>query len=403
MFFIVEMPHDLEILKIHYYEERVRLKEVLRMTSDHRVMELLSNYIQHQHKGVLATVISVEGSAYKREGAKMIIEPNGHSYGIISGGCLEADVIQNAELVLKSGKACIKRYNLNEDYVWGLGLGCPGTVEIWIEPIGNTDIWNKMAELQSCCEPNVVCRLLTEHGKAGPRLIITENEVFGELKDAMIKEKLVLISRAKLAQLNARSEMLAMDTLSGDIRVFLDVFLPPPQLFIFGAGYDVVPLVNISQVLGFHTTIIDSRETYNTKERFPSARLILAGPEKYCTIGKMNKQSYIVIMNHHLERDMESLAFAMRTESPYIGLLGPKKRRENLLNLLEEQNIIFSKNQLEKLHSPIGLDIGAVSSEEIAVSIISEILAFRNGHKGAFLRDSPQIHHKRSRELEEQV
>jgi xanthine dehydrogenase accessory factor len=356
------------------------------MLSNQQITELLSSMIKNEQPGVVATVVAVKGSAYKREGAKMIIEPNGNYHGMISGGCLEADVAASAEEVFSSGNPILKKYELDEDLVWGLGLGCPGTVEILIEPIDSSLMGQLMADAYAENQAMVICKLLESNERP---LLVTEENVFGDSwADEILQEYTMMRATEKLAQQTASSETLFVTKKTGEeVRVFFDVAFPPPRLCLFGAGHDAIPLAQLSNTLGFQTTVIDPRPAYNTTERFPSAHRIMTQ-----ALGDIDSRTYCIIMNHHLERDMEALAYALKSDASYVGLLGPRIRRAKIMNLLKEQGITFSNRELEKLHSPIGLDIGAETPEEIALSIMAEITAFRTGHQGGFLKEKAFIH-----------
>ncbi|WP_268926639.1 XdhC family protein [Neobacillus vireti] len=351
--------------------------------------------IKCNQKGVLASVVSVQGSAYKREGAKMIVGANGACHGMISGGCLESDIVAIADQVEVTGKPLIKKYKLNEELVWGLGLGCPGTVEILIEPIGFSAVWKHLAEACVNSEAMVVCKVLQTKETYGPLLLVTNSDVFGDWTDEVLQERAVSIAHQKLSQQAAASESICLKAKKGEeVFVFFDVHFPAPQLIIFGAGDDAIPLANLSAMLGFQTTVIDPRPAFNTKDRFPLADMLIAGTEQYENISVINSRSYIVIMNHQFERDSDALTFALHSAASYVGMLGPRTRREKIIAHLHNQGIVFSKEEMKKLFSPIGLDIGADTSEEIGLSIMSEIIAFRNRHQGGFLREKYFIHQK---------
>jgi xanthine/CO dehydrogenase XdhC/CoxF family maturation factor len=201
------------------------------------------------------------------------------------------------------------------------------------------------------------------------------------------------IGQRKLMESNPKSETRTFTLPEGfDIHVFIDVYIPPSEIMIFGAGHDAIPVANYAVSLGFKTTIIDQRTFYNNKERFPFASRQIVSPAYFNEKIKISYRTYIVVMNHHLEKDQETLKFVLRSESPYIGVLGPRSRQTRMLKAIEAEGILFDEKELERIHSPIGLDIGAVSPDEIALSILSEIVAKKNGHSGGFLRGSDHIH-----------
>ncbi|MBS4190502.1 XdhC family protein [Bacillus sp. FJAT-49705] len=226
------------------------------------------------------------------------------------------------------------------------------------------------------------------------RLFISKgNLTIGDLGDDEINLRVKEIALRKLYETNPKSETRTFTLPGGkEVHVFIDVYIPPSELMIFGAGHDAMPVAKYAVSLGFKTTLVDQREFYNSEERFPSTNRLIAKTSEFQEKVKIGQRTYIVVMNHHIERDQETLKFVLRSPSPYIGVLGPRSRRVRMLKALEEEGIYFEKEELERMYSPIGLDIGAVSPEEIALSILAEVVAKKNGHTGGFLQDSKYIH-----------
>jgi xanthine dehydrogenase accessory factor len=351
--------------------------------------------------GALATIIGVIGSAYRHPGAKMFIDEQGNTTGMISGGCLENDVAHVARQVIESSTAMRKQYVMEEDLVWGLGLGCPGTVELYIEPFSR-DIpdedprlyWMRTVQEEMPC---VLCTVFPSNVESKPipdlpaRLFVSQTgDAIGDLGKAAWNQEVIGWASGLLSLPHAKSISLTLQ--DGSHTVFLDVYQPPPELMIFGAGHDAIPLVEMGSSVGLSVTVIDPREGYNTVERFPGARKrVIARPSEQEQI-QIGTRTYVVIMNHHLERDQEALKLALHSKTPYVGLLGPRKRCDRIMRAWEEQGVPFSADELARLYNPIGLNLGAESPEEIAVSIISEILAVQRRHDGRFLRDLSAIH-----------
>ncbi|WP_102275189.1 XdhC family protein [Cytobacillus massiliigabonensis] len=220
-----------------------------------------------------------------------------------------------------------------------------------------------------------------------------ETLLIGDLGDEEINLRVLEIGRRKLKESNPKSETRTFTLPSGiDIHVFIDVYIPPSELMIFGAGHDAIPVAKYAVSLGFKTTIIDQRAFYNTEERFPSTNRLIVSPIDFKEKIKIGHRTFIVVMNHHMEKDQETLKFVLRSATPYIGVLGPRSRRIRMLEALEAEGILFNEKELERMYSPIGLDIGAVSPDEIALSILAEVVAKKNGHSGGFLQDSDHIH-----------
>ncbi|MBU8880732.1 XdhC family protein [Bacillus sp. FJAT-29790] len=235
----------------------------------------------------------------------------------------------------------------------------------------------------------------SQAGNEPVRLFISrENVSIGDLGDEEINLRVTEIARRKLNETNPKSETRTFTLPDGkEINVFIDVYFPPAELMIFGAGHDAIPVAKYAVSLGFKTTVVDQREFYNSEQRFPGTNRLIVNTSDFHENIKIGRRTYIVVMNHHIEKDKETLKFVLRSSSPYIGVLGPRSRRDRMLKALEDEGIFFSVKELERMYSPIGLDIGAVSSEEIAISILAEVIAKKSGHTGGFLQGSEFIHH----------
>lgn len=237
--------------------------------------------------------------------------------------------------------------------------------------------------------------------KEPKRLFISKNDtVIGDLGDEEINQRIREIANRKLNDSNPRSET-RIFTLPGgnEVHVFIDVNIPPAELMIFGAGHDAIPVAQYAVSLGFNTTVVDQREFYNNKERFPETNRLILKTAEFEEKLKISNRTYVIVMNHHIERDKETLKFVLRSPSPYIGVLGPRSRRIRMLEALEEEGIFFDEKELDRMYSPVGLNIGAVSPEEIAISIVAEVIAKKNGHSGGFLKDLEHIHQTTEKEL----
>ena len=351
----------------------------------------------------IATVVRVKGSAYRREGTKMLIDAEGKQVCMISGGCLEQEVGEIAKRVLETGESVVQFFDLEEDLVWGLGLGCGGAVDVYIEPFDEGQenaAWLEAVKNQKAAALATVIEVQKGNLKKDTRMFIgADGAALGSLGDAALDEKLVGFALEKMSQLYPRSETKVFSSPAGSAEVFLDVNVPPPELVIFGAGHDAIPLANYAHDLGFQTTVVDARPAFVTEERFPHAKLIRTHPSGFEEKVEIGPRSYVVVMNHHLERDKESLAFALETPAPYIGALGPSSRFKDMVTMLKDEGRPLSSEALARVRNPIGLDVGADTPEEIAVSIMAELIAVRGGYKGGFLNDrSGPIHTDRTRD-----
>ena len=342
-------------------------------------------------KAAIATVVRVKGSAYRREGTKMLIDASGNQVCMISGGCLEQEVGELAQRVMATGRPVVKFFDLDEDLVWGLGLGCGGSVDVYIEPFdegeANARWLQALREGRAAALATVIETAGSSLQTASRMFIDSDGTLFGTLGDAATDARFTSLAKEKMAQLYPRSETVEVDLPDGRADIFLDVNVPPPELVVFGAGHDAIPVVNYAHDLGFLVTVVDARHAFVTEERFPHAKLVRTHPSGFADKVAIGPRSYVVVMNHHLERDKESLAFALTTSAPYIGVLGPSSRYERMRDALAEEGRALDENDLRRVRNPIGLDIGADSPNEIAMSILSELVALRGGYVGGFLNN----------------
>jgi xanthine dehydrogenase accessory factor len=343
-------------------------------------------------KAAIATVVRVVGSAYRREGTKMLIDADGGQVCMISGGCLEQEVGEVAKQVMESGKSIVQFFDLTEETVWGLGLGCGGAVDVYIEPLDSGAEFQMWLETVQAQKAGALATLLnvkegSRFSKAA-RLFITEDgTVSGNLGHDSLSDQVVQRAKEKMSQLYPRSETRTYKANDEAIEIFLDINVPPPELAIFGAGHDAIPLADYAGKLGFRVSVIDARHAFVTPERFPNASLIRTHPSGFAEKVVLTPRTYVVLMNHHLERDKESLAFALTKDVPYIGVLGPRSRYDRMLEALKEEGRIALAKDLNRVRNPIGVDIGADTPDEIAISIMSELIAIRADYKAGFLTD----------------
>lgn len=357
--------------------------------------QLLEAFEDRQQKGIataLATVVRVKGSAYRREGTKMLIDAEGSQVCMISGGCLEEEVGAIAQEVLDTGNAKVHFFDLDEDVVWGLGLGCGGSVDVYIEAFQKDAIHrNWIAALEAEKAACLVTIIEAENTNLeGLRMFVDDSgNIQGSLQSSALEATLLERSQMKMKELYPRSETKTYKHDDGSsVEVFLDVHVPPPELVIFGAGHDAIPMADAAHTLGYRLTVVDARHAFVTEERFPNVQtLIRTHPSGFEEKVSLDERSYVIIMNHHLDRDKDSLVFSLNSPAAYIGLLGPRSRFERILDSLKEDDIVLSKEDIGRVRNPIGVDIGADTAEEIAVSVMSELLALRAGYQAGFLND----------------
>jgi xanthine/CO dehydrogenase XdhC/CoxF family maturation factor len=362
---------------------------------------IIDSYWRARAEGVraaLATVVRVEGSAYRRPSVRMFITETGETTGVLSGGCLERDVCERAAQVMRTGDAVVVRYDStsDDDILWGLGMGCNGVVEILIEPVNDDGKDNLMRFLSECSvgqHPGALATVILHAGEmeitmgarafldpcgdseSDPTIsgVVVSRNIFHDLHDAVQSG----ISSIKSYEVD-----------TGKIEVFIEIVEPPVPLVIFGAGDDALPLVGFARNLGWHTTVVDTRARATSIERFAEAdAVLLCRPEAISDCVPLMEHSAVVLMTHNYLHDLELLKTLSNRRVRYLGCLGPKRRAERLVLELAGGSAASAATYLEQFYAPAGLDIGAETPSEIALSIIAEVKAVMQGRTGSLLRN----------------
>lgn len=367
------------------------------MKDDALILAAWERATRENVSAILATVVKVSGSSYRGPGARMLITQDGSRIGSISGGCLESDVVKKAWWLTAETGATLRIYDntSDEDAVWTFGLGCNGVVHVLIE------------RLESGAAPLVMDVLrATQNATSGAVLatVLSGAEIghrAGMLPDGSTRTEIRCASLARQIQDQALSvwEMRKSGVACFDgIEVFLEYVAPPVRLLIVGAGHDAVPAVRFAKELGWHVTVLDGRSNYARPERFPEADRVLTVDLAQPLAGlPLDCQTAAVVMSHSYEQDSVFLRELSRHRIAYLGALGPRKRTERMLAEAGELSVE------PQLHSPIGLDIGADTPEEIALAIVSEIQAVLKARPAGMLRDRSGPIHERSQDRLEHV
>lgn len=331
----------------------------------------------------LATIVGVTGSAYRREGTKMLIRADGSYTCMLSGGCLEPEIVEAAKGVVISGRPLLTRYNLDEEVMWGLGIGCGGAVEIYIEKVQPDPVMDRWWEV---LERGELALLATPLEPGLGKLMIAGEETVGRLEDAVLEAQVREKAKGLLEQLQPQPLTHFFRLADGQsVPVFVDVSLPPAELVIFGAGHDAIPLAQMAVNLGFRVRVVDMRTQFALPSRFPGAEVHILRPEQFAAHLHLSERSLVMVMNHNLLVDQSTLEFVLQTPAAYVGLLGPRPRFEKILEGLAKEGRPLSQEQIRRVRSPVGLAIGAESPEEVALAIIAEMIAIRRGFEGGFL------------------
>jgi len=377
------------------------------------ILDIIKAFAEAQRSGkqtALATVVHVEGSSYRRPGARMLIEDDGQLTGAISGGCLEGDALRKALLVMNEKRSKLVTYDTmdDDDAKFGVGLGCNGIIQVLIEPIDEENPNNPIRFLKAVNEKrqqSVLVTLFSLQDKKDPQygtcLLVKEDKAVVDTTPVL---KEVLIHDAEEVMINQVSSFKNYISNDHDLTAFIEVIKPPVSVIIIGAGNDVIPLVNMADILGWETTVIDGRANYAKKERFASAcHVLVSKPEQVLDQIVIDERTVFLLMTHNYNYDKAMLNELLQKNVTYIGMLGPKKKRERILGEFKEEGVVFTEQQLSVLHSPVGLDIGAETSEEIALSILAEIKAFFANKDVQSLRTIKEVIHPRSATMIKEV
>ena len=373
------------------------------------ILEEMRRQLSEVSGGALVTVTRTTGSVYRREGAKMVCRPDGELVGSISGGCLESDVYEVSVGVVEQNRPEIVTYDTNaeNENVWGLGLGCNGTVEVLIEPLAwwrtpeGRGVFDAVTAHVDAGRRCGIATVLSVDGKALPgiqRLLLGEDGTTvgsqGSPADDLVLQRLREALGERGPRLSRRSTIADP---TGALEVFLDVLVPPTRLVVVGGGHDAIPLVRLAREVGFVVTLVDSRPQFATPERFPDAdSVVCAQAEEFAELVPLAKGAAIILMTHNYLRDRAVLnqLLTSSAEFLYLGALGPRVRTEQMLNEIQAAGVTLSPERIAQVHTPIGLDLGADAPAEIALAVLAELLAVRNGRNAIPLRDKKGRIHK---------
>jgi len=349
--------------------------------------------LANNQRMALATVVKVEGSSYRQPGARMLVTEDGRLTGAISGGCLEGDALRKALLAMHQQKNKLITYDTTGEggSEFGVQLGCNGIVHILFEPIDIHDPNNPVALLerlqQNRRDAVVVTLFSTEDRNAPIGTVLLANDADDHFTAPSNIDLSPLTADIRLAKDSRQSflkEVLLQDI---PMEALIEYRAPSVHLVIAGAGNDARPLVEMADILGWEVTVVDGRATHAVPQRFPRAnRVLLATPERVREQTDIDPLTVFVLMTHNYHYDLSLLKTLLSTPAPYIGVLGPKTKMERMFSDLAESGVCIDESQRERIFGPMGLDIGAETSDEIAVSVISEIKAVLSGRKGSSLR-----------------
>ncbi len=343
----------------------------------------LNQLKQNESKVAVATLVNTRGTTPRKEGAKMLVGEGGRVLGSVTiGGCVDAQVIEESADVLDTNAPRLLELNLGDEEAWEIGLTCGGTIEVFVEPMalgraGDATLaaYEKArAHAESGGRAVIVTRLDAPHNGA-KLLLLDRGDREGTLGDAFLDQRFEAEAREAMATGKSRTLFLE------NVRAFAEVFTPPAILLVVGASHVAMPLTAMAKELGFRTVVVDGRPRFATRERFPHVDDLRIGvPSELVQQIPLIPTTALVLVAHDYKYDLPVLRHALGTPVGYIGLLGSTRRGAAILNLLREDGV--GEEALARVRVPIGLDLGAQSAPEIALSILAEALAAQRNATG---------------------
>jgi len=301
-------------------------------------------------KVAVATVVATRRSAPRPIGSKLVVSESGELAGSVSGGCVESDVVLTAQEVLATGEPRLVTYGITDDMAFGIGLPCGGEIDVFVEELAETE------------RPDVT---LT---------VVAGADVGERLHDPELEQEARRRGSSHLIELEHRT-------------VFADVTAPPTRLFVYGAVDTAEALCRAAKLLGWRTLVADARASFATRERIPNAdELLLLWPEEAMAQAQLDLGTAVVVLTHDDKFDLPMIRGALASDAFYVGWIGSRRNQERRRGLLRDEGL--TDDELDRISGPTGLDIGAASPSETAVSILAEILAVRSGRAGGRLRDA---------------
>ncbi|MFF2138134.1 XdhC family protein [Streptomyces sp. NPDC058193] len=363
--------------------------------------ELLSELRAWQAAGTpfaLATVVAVRGSAPRAPGAAMAVTAAGTVAGSVSGGCVESDVYEVATETLTTGETRLMTYGISDEEAFGAGLTCGGTIEVLIRPCvtaADREQLRELADLVAAGEPVALATVVSGAAPPGARRLVLGGRTSGSLGDAGLDAAVTDDARGLLAQGATGTGRYGPhgERRMQDVTVFVQTYAPAPRMLVFGAIDHAAATARIGSFLGYRVTVCDARPAFATRERFPTAdEVVCAWPHTYLESTEVDARTVVCVLTHDPKFDVPLLAAVLRTPAAYIGVMGSRRTHDDRIARLRETGV--DEAGLARLASPVGLDLGARTPEETAVSIAAEIIQHRWGGTGRPLGElTGAIHH----------
>ncbi len=350
--------------------------------------EVLTELLAVRARGgaaAMATVVRTWRSAPRPAGASMLVTDADEAVGSVSGGCVEGALFDLGQEVLADGQPRFETYGVSDDDAFAVGLTCGGILEVFVERVDG-DSWPELAGIRSSIdaeEPVAVATVVAGADHVGRHLVVRKDRSEGSLgtqrlDDTVREDAIGMLESGTTGFLHYGPEG---ERLGDGLDVFVQSFAPKPQMFVFGAIDFSAALVRVGKLLGFKVTVVDARPVFATPKRFPDAdEVVVDWPNRWLSGQEVDSRTVIAVLTHDPKFDVPAITAALATNAGYIGAMGSRRTHEDRLIRLKEAGL--TDDQLSRVHSPIGLDLGARTPEETAISIAAEIIQSRWGGTG---------------------
>ena len=336
----------------------------------------------------MATVVRTWKSAPRPAGASMLVTGTGEAVGSVSGGCVEGALYELGQEVLADGDSRFETYGVSDDDAFAVGLTCGGILEVFVERVDHTT-WPELDGIAASIaagEPVAVATIVRGPHFVGRHLVVRPDRTEGSLgtdrlDDTIREDTIGMLASGTTGFLRYGPEG---ERLGEGLDVFVASYAPPAQMFVFGAIDFSAALVRVGKLLGYRVTVVDARPVFATRKRFPDAdEVVVDWPHRWLEKQSVDQRTVIAVLTHDPKFDVPALQVALRTDAGYIGAMGSRRTHEDRLERLKEAGV--TTDEIARLHSPIGLDLGARTPEETAISIAAEIVQARWGGSGQHL------------------
>ena len=352
-----------------------------------KIFSQLDKWQQQGEEIALATLVNTRGPSPRPWGARMGLTRTGQMVGSVSSGCVEGDIFERAQQVLDTGQPIIQTYSIANETSVAVGLSCGGSIDVLIECFSHDATWRKLSECFRTEEPTALCLALSPGVQLEQRMVVTSNKRTGSISQTL--DATICDTARNLLATGGRKHI-DLSVAGQANRISIEALLPAPRLYIVGATHAAIALCRMAKQTDFHVSVIDPRTPFATQERFADAdELILDWPQVFFATTHLDHEAFVVCLSHDLKFDIPTLCCALRSQARYIGALGSRRTGRTRMERLREEG--FDDADLARIHTPIGLDIGAKTPEEIALSILAEIVAVRRDRHATPLplKDAP--------------